>query len=418
MHFSFFTKTACAITIDSSFIRIVCVSDDDQVQQAIIVPTPPNTFVRERIVDVTSLAAVIQPALAPLHPRPSRVSFCLPDSSCFIHRFAVAAHKDEKMIQAAIVDQASTLIPADHNTVLFDYRKDMPIDGKAETITVVYVSALREIIAQYKALAAECKVAVEFLGVEGLALKEVLLIKQADASKAQTRMLVTMNHFGANFNVFNVKDEFLFSGTVPFLTDNLTAKTLQLLTIQISGTNETSVPSLQLNTAKPEEVTALQNAVQSFVNEIKAAQAHAETVLHVRIDAIILAGEIARVQNIALYFSKLLAIPVVIGDPLLLFSKSASMFGTDNPAILCATALGTAVLDLSRDKQDTINLLRRDIQEKEVPKEVSFGDRVEALAQQESRALLHKKIAAICFTVITFGILVFVVYKYVIAPFL
>lgn len=376
MSFLSHTKTIPAIDISSTEVKIALVTSDRKVQYAVSTPLPSGAFHHTTIVDPVPISEAIVGMRTSITPSLGEVVCTIPDTQCFTYLIQIPRSVHEHDIRSAITTEAEKIIPIEQKDMYWGYIDN---DSLSDTNTraYVYVGVPRHVVKSYQTVIERSGLTMVGIDMKGFALGRVLLPRE-NAPAPHGTLIVSGDGDTAAIVVCDARQRFVFSSTLAVASDT---------------------------------------EVSSIVTEIQKTLSYATTTLHQNIGAIILAGDLASVSGIQETIATGVGIPVEIGDLSRTVSKLKAVSTKDDPLVY-ASALGSSLMYTEHPiTGKPLNIvLEQDIFS---PKSKKTEDRT--LSRVENTPVntpSSKKALAYVFIVGAFVVLGFIIYFYILKPFM
>ncbi len=383
MNFSFHKKIPLSINITREAIRMVQIDRNKQIRSITSLPTPEGAFANDQIVNPHTIADAIKKSIGDIHPTPKEVIFSIPDSLCFSKIFTFEKKGNDTVTKNTLIELAKIHIPVDFEDTYWDYTRQT-ITPDTTTQSYLYVCALRSVIDPYIAIAQECGLSVNAIDTTAFALSRTIVYtekKTGIAQKDTAVLILEGNTPTTSFSVFTTGNSLIYSGSIPI----------------------TDIQKYSENTV-----------LKTITSELKKTLDRIASITQLQITKIVLAGELAHIPDIEKTI-EIDGVEVTLGDPVQSFKTSSVLSKKDTTAY--SIALGLSLFTLyTEQKKPTVNFLRNKSPERKntpvtpvAPSEIS---------QENKSNKKTKNVLAYSFIILTFIGLGFVIYRYIITPFL
>ncbi|MCB0390366.1 MAG: type IV pilus assembly protein PilM [Bdellovibrionales bacterium] len=264
----FKNKRILGIDIGSSSIKIAEVDVSRKVntlQNFSLVSTPPQATAGGDITDPGLLSDTIRQAVTELGTKVKSASSGLWGSSVIVKRISIPK-MEESLIPEQIRWEAEQYIPYDLNEVNLDYKILNISSGQADTMEILLVAAIQEVVYTVSDIITGAGLNCEILDVEGFALANCFEANYG-ISRGQVVGLINVGSSVSNFVIIE-NGEVVFSRDMPLggiIYTNEIAKTLGVSMAEAEGM-KLGISSGQ---PVPDEVSAvIENTHDVLIEEI------------------------------------------------------------------------------------------------------------------------------------------------------
>lgn len=407
---SFFTrnKSILAIDIHTTDVRIAQIDNNHVITHMQSSPLPPGLFEQDRIIEPMKISEIILESLKQFPKFSEDSVFIVPDIFCFSNIISLPLDTKKENQRELIQQQITQKIPFSIDDLYWDYYQDITTTTEQKFI---FIGVISKIIDQYSIIAEHAKLNLVGIEPEMLTIKELLHPKN-NQNAIQSTIVVSSGDTTVSLTLLDKNGEFVFSSIVPFVGGYFTRSIIQ--SIETQPIDENNTPVLDVASAGTERETVLQTALQSIIDEIKKAQIYASTNFSLVVEKVVLLGELTLLPDSVNYFTSLLGIQtVLLGPDTLKENQSLLKFSSTQKFI---RLIGLSFKkSLPKQEQIILNLLygktKKQLQTKN-EKTIVPVKKEEPLRAEP----ITKKIIAILFILVTFGILLTIIYFYVIVP--